>query len=568
MKLTLKNYNTTLSAELLLKAKKGLVRECDEIEKGHYQAYVDENDNTFDVFLLINSKGEVIDQGCDCQSSSKFCHHVAALLIFVSKGKKVVTKLRGGRKGNNIGELVHEADPEKLKTWLIELLTTNKELGMTFSYQFSQKVLQPEDLKQLTLDAVKAVIKNKRSVDNIQAKKITDLWTTLHDPVLADWYSQPAAEIAFLSVHAIMEACDQVQEKYGTFNGRIPKYQEKMMIKALESLHQIKDEGIWDLVTARISDRIHGGPYHVRTYYLNFLSQLHHLSTLERKLRLAKGLVAQFMKVDAAHFYDADKYIITIFDLVANSGLFEEYYILFHPLQYKNDYNLELISLLMEHEMYALAEKYCLEQVAGNTNGSYNYPYLDILAEIYTIKKEDKKLAGVLKAGLSYTYDFNTYLFVESQMEDGEEKSKWRNQFMAAARREAGYNDRAMWFSFKLLDHEQKHAKMFDYLESTFNYELCAKYGRKLSMQNKEKFLKLLLYRMDAIGKLTEQEATRLQPILEEILQICFMHYTGDELKMMLLERLKRQKYIIPNYFVAYLSEKLEFDENRFRSHN
>jgi hypothetical protein len=51
MELTLKNYHTKLLAELLLKAKKGVVREYDEFEKGHYQAYVNEKDKTFDVFL-------------------------------------------------------------------------------------------------------------------------------------------------------------------------------------------------------------------------------------------------------------------------------------------------------------------------------------------------------------------------------------------------------------------------------------------------------------------------------------------------------------------------------------
>lgn len=63
MEITLTNYKATRPPDLLKKATKGSVRECDEIEKGHFQAYVDENDKTFDTYLKVNIEGDVTGSG-------------------------------------------------------------------------------------------------------------------------------------------------------------------------------------------------------------------------------------------------------------------------------------------------------------------------------------------------------------------------------------------------------------------------------------------------------------------------------------------------------------------------
>lgn len=88
MELSLKNYTTILPKELLKNAAKNMVRECDEIEKGQFQAYVDEEKTSFDISLTINSKGEITEHDCECNSKTMFCRHKAALLLWIVKGKK------------------------------------------------------------------------------------------------------------------------------------------------------------------------------------------------------------------------------------------------------------------------------------------------------------------------------------------------------------------------------------------------------------------------------------------------------------------------------------------------
>ncbi len=558
MELTLKNYKTVLSPDLLLKAKKGTVRECDEIEKGHYQAYVDENDQTFDTYLLVNPKGEITGHGCDCLSTTSFCPHQTALLLFVLKDKKPVAKLKGAKKVDPLETLVQQADPEKLKAWLLGLLKENKDLGLTFLHQFSQseRQYQPLEIKQLTMDAVKSVIKNKRTVDSAHAKKIVELWAVLHESVIADFCTQTADEESFLRLHAIMEGCETVQSKYGDLNGRISKYEENVLMKVLPAIHQLQDEDTWDKAVNYFTVRIHGAPYYLRSFYLRFLEKLHRLSSIERKRSLTVNLVAQFMKVNARQFYDGTQYIKTVFDLVASSGLFEDYYLLFEPLRYQNDYNVELIEWLIEYDKLALAEKYCLEQIAGNSREDFNGDYLRLLAEIYTIEKDNQKLAGVLKEALSYSFDFNTYLFVDEYLEEGEEKSKWRNKLFTRARREASYHPGAMLFSFQLLDHEHEYVKMLDYLDAGTSYEVIVQFAEKLAATNKDRFLSHMLYRSDDMSD-SDLQPEQLQPILEQLFNVFVKRYTQQELMLVVKDFNKKGRYRIPNRFVSFMMNKL-----------
>ncbi|MEJ7682788.1 MAG: hypothetical protein WKG06_33995 [Segetibacter sp.] len=98
MDLSLKNYKTTLPKELQKLAEKNKVRECDETEKGHYVAYVDEGNDTFDVSLILSPDQKIVSHVCDCKNSSSFCRHKTALLIHIEKGSKITQSVKAKKK--------------------------------------------------------------------------------------------------------------------------------------------------------------------------------------------------------------------------------------------------------------------------------------------------------------------------------------------------------------------------------------------------------------------------------------------------------------------------------------
>ena len=164
--LTIQNFKKQVSEETLKKAAQNVVRECDEIEKGHFQAYVDQAEVTYDVFIHINDKGAIIGQGCDCMAEQRLCRHKAALILFIMQGKSsVVPKKVSRKKLDPLDELVDAVDARDLKVWLKALFAKNKDIGLAFTHHFSgdKITFNPGEVRQITQNAVKAVVKNKKN---------------------------------------------------------------------------------------------------------------------------------------------------------------------------------------------------------------------------------------------------------------------------------------------------------------------------------------------------------------------------------------------------------------------
>ena len=93
-KITLANYSSLFSADLQKKAKATKVRECDEVDKNSFVAYVDDGTESYDVSIKIG-KGKVVEKhDCDCGGTAPFCKHKLALLQHIDADPKPEKKVR------------------------------------------------------------------------------------------------------------------------------------------------------------------------------------------------------------------------------------------------------------------------------------------------------------------------------------------------------------------------------------------------------------------------------------------------------------------------------------------
>ena len=141
MDLTIKNYKSSLPPELIKKAQRCLVRECDEIKPQHFVSYVDESDNSYDVSLTFD-KALVIAHQCDCTEPIPFCHHKVALLAFRETGKSSTPKIAKNKKVDPILEALEQANPEKIKEWILKVIQKNKDLGVAFLHEFTAETTE------------------------------------------------------------------------------------------------------------------------------------------------------------------------------------------------------------------------------------------------------------------------------------------------------------------------------------------------------------------------------------------------------------------------------------------
>ena len=135
-----------ISAEikaLSASAAKCAVRECDEIEKGHFVAYVDEGSDSRDVSLQLEASGNMIACDCDCGAAPP-CRHIAALLLTLAKEQAAKPTKAAIRKGKPAKQpislkLLEEQEPEAVVEWLRDVLPK------TLIGKLSKKELKQEE---------------------------------------------------------------------------------------------------------------------------------------------------------------------------------------------------------------------------------------------------------------------------------------------------------------------------------------------------------------------------------------------------------------------------------------
>jgi hypothetical protein len=175
---------------------------------------------------------------------------------------------------------------------------------------------------------------------------------------------------------------------------------------------------------------------------------------------------------------------------------------------------------------------------------------------IYTLDKDDQKLAMVLKSTLEYTFDFKAYLFVNQYLEEGTEKQQWRNKLLARARQAATSHFPAMLFSFQLLAHEGNYKKMVDYADSSATYEVLLQFADKMALADHQKFLYALIYRLDHQHD-HDTTIENLQPTLTDLSNILLKRYQTEELTHTLKSSEKTFRYLTPNKFIVFMRAKL-----------
>lgn len=560
MDLTLKNFQTVLSKELLKQAEKARVRECDETEKGHYIAYVDEGPESYDVSLVLSPKKEVTEHRCECKNNNTFCRHKAALLLYIAGGQKAKAVVKTKKKESKVETLLEEADPSDLKEWVKEVLQKNKDIALSFVHYFSARQQQytPEDIVKITNDAIKAVVGNKKNVDPTQLKRLTDLWNDVHAPVVRNYHSNAADEHAFLCFHALLESCRLYQTRINTNSNRITKYVEGVLQQSAESIHQIVNEEAWNKAVNYFMRQVPEGGYRIRLHYLLHLKNVISISTEERKQRLIASLTKQYNENYSDSIYEAYDYTRIIFGIVEENGLMSKYYWLFRPIRFDNEFNLQLIRMLIRNNEMALAEIYCYEQIEGNYREEYNIPYLFLLREIYKQQNDEEKLSGVLTSLFPYSYDFDDYLFITDRLPE-EERKKWRTNILSRARNASNnHSQAATKFVFQLLDYEKQYLKMIDAINSYTPYQFLIQYFEPMVLTNKNRLLKALMDKHDHYGfGLYYEDAQKDAACFPGLFEAMLKHYGEDVLMMAVEQAEKGAMYHRRNPFIKYLKERL-----------
>ena len=485
--LTLDNYQDLVLKSVLAKAKKLTARDIEEIAPNKYVAYVDEENESYDVIIEFEGKN-VLDVSCDCPKQNTICVHKVALINFIKRKtpkKGVLLK----RKKTEVDILLEQLNEEELRLWATELFKKNKDIEFLFINEFSKKEFQytKEVVGRIVDKAIKSVIKNKKNIDATELKRIIDALEVALAPVskfCKENIILPETNDLFLFSNSILF---EFHNNMFLNSIKLVRFIEKRYKEINLYIHSIQNKLHWETIVDEnikyllLDNSMYGMQmetiFHLydsidtkerRSFFGSVLFDIHTIA-VNKNTRYIKEIKFFFLKV------------------FSENQLLEKVYVHFTPLRFENDYNLFLIEKLIEIEKYDIAEKYAHEQIEINSNDKYNFGYYNLLKRIYESLKDEKKIALLQMKTIFHDFTLENYLLIEKYCEEKEFKL-FRTKLLTAFKRKFYENSKYVKAYFEIFFHDKKYKNMIDNISELTSYQLIYDYKEELFLFDKLAF--------------------------------------------------------------------------------
>jgi len=496
------NISTFISenkAKLKL-TKKLNVRDLDELEKNTFVAYVDEGKNSFDVQIVLDNKKNIKNSQCDCEQGG-ICIHIVALAVFISnqKTEKTVIKKPLKRKLSETDILLETVDNERLRIWVSELISKNKEIAFLFKNTFDKKniVLDKEFIKNTIKECISSVVGKRKTIETNEVKKIVDALNISFQPLYDHIYISPITSSKYKLISILTTLMEEIHYDYYISSIKITRLEESIYDNLLKSHFGIKDFEVWKECTSFYFSLLFNKKIMLKDF--NFCKKIYDFSETNE---IQRQMIANFIEKNINEIYAQNKLDYFTFNIdfeqfffkvYVDNNLFKIHYLKFRPRKYQNEYNLDLIKELYKINQFELVEKYCSEQINGNVNGKYDMPYVEILVDLYKTTKENKKLANLLSIYGKYIFEIETYLFIKENCPHDHYK-KYHNVVLVNARNSYQNGDsKAFEFYYEVKKLNGKSADIIEMLRNCRHFYFIEKYKEIAIKIDEIKFIQIVL---------------------------------------------------------------------------
>lgn len=479
--------------------KKLIVRDLDETEKNVFVAYVDEGKNSFDVQLILDSKNSIKKTQCDCENNNP-CIHIIALVNFISGNntQKITLKKEVKRKLTVTDQILETITNDDLRVWISEILNKNKEVAFLFKNNFSKTtpILDKESVQKIILDCLFSVIGKRRTIESNEVKKIVDALNISLKPVLTESLTTQINKEKYELIKIIIVELEAINYDYYISSIKITRYIETIYGDLIKSLFNIKDFEIWKNCIEFYFELLFDEKTNDNDIQL--CKQIYDNATIND---LYKSTIAKFLeqriddiyKKTQQNFFNIsfslEKFLLKI---IVENNLFDKHFDIFRPRRFQNEYNLFLIQKLVEIDKMELVEKFCNEQIIGNSNQHYDIPYVNILLDVYRKNNDEDKLAKLLSIYGKYSFNIENYIFIKNKLQI-EDFKKYRQAVLTNSKNSyQNGNEKAFDFYFEVKKIDGNVSGLLDMLENCRNLNFVNKYKEIAVKLDEVKFVKIV----------------------------------------------------------------------------
>jgi len=349
--MTIKETLKNISSGDLKKAKsyQKKVRELDEENKGHFVAFVDHENQSYDVQVYLSQKGIIDKVECDCPSRKKYCTHIVSVLLEMeSKRSKSIqftpsVKRKSSKKRPKHLALIESLPPQEVLKWLADQLKSDKALMLKFENDLIQKKeLTPLELKKIHQEGVKVVLGRRKSISAKDVAEIIRIYLPIHHQVLGDQllgkiHTAEAREL----IAEIKRSLLYLEYNLDRNTTRIKTYDKKLQELIFTLAHQLRPEYIENFITTwNQIDNLKDIGY---DWIFGIVTSPESLPD-DQKV----NVIRDFITDENTRFFEKDQMYPYALKIAEKQGFLSSLLLDFPIVFYQNEYNLLLLEKLEE----------------------------------------------------------------------------------------------------------------------------------------------------------------------------------------------------------------------------
>ena len=527
------------------------VRECEEIARGQFSAFVDDGKESYDVGIQLDESGLKLNHySCDCSDKNTLCAHVVAVLTFMNRGEKsaatstTLKKIRK-KKLSPTEELLDTIDNIQLRTWILEELNVNKELNFKFFNHFSGSTAQitAEEIDKQGAACILAIIGKKKYIEPVQLKSLFEVWQKYLDVQMPAILNEIGNEQGMLMVNAIFNFYELVDKKLSKSSSRVATQFNKFLEKLsayLQTCEQQKITQFFEQFTHRLKQD---------GKTLNIVIALIYKTAPALSGEVLGSLIKLYLnKVSEHELNEAE--LLPLLQFIIKHELFANLHTYLPYTLFFNDYNFAFL-----HQLQLIGEtdkviKLCEKSIKGNYHEVYSIPYYKILVNVYQLRSMPEEALVYRKKIFVYSPSYQLYQEIYNDLPTNAQKESFRKEALSRSlRRDTADYVKVLDLKFGLWAETEDWGKILDKLVDYASLDKAAPHLKYLYLFDDALLLKKLVVDIHS----SFSYPNNYEDILEFLKRFITKHYTKEQVSNM--DKRNFTSYAIRNIIQMILNE-------------
>ncbi|MDM1326526.1 hypothetical protein [Myroides odoratimimus] len=324
------------------------VRELEQESKGHYVAFVDDGEQSYDVQLFIQA-AKITALTCDCPNGETLCLHKVAVLLAMedSKGgtkkKSTTTGVKTKKKKlTETEEVMLRVDKEAITGWLSEVFKKNKPLEQLFLLTFLTDETQytTDQVREIMEQTIKSVAGRRKTLEGANVKKLMDLMNIALEPVNHYVTVSINKPITLDIFSTVIETMTDFQNRIRTYSKKIDLFYDEYIHWLALTINNVQVKSVWEEVIKNIvyktfeqfvNKKIEG-----KTYYNFLVKEVYHSANKEQQKYIADELVVHILSMSVKRQLMDFEYVLFLKEVALDQDVYDKVQQFFSIDIYKN----------------------------------------------------------------------------------------------------------------------------------------------------------------------------------------------------------------------------------------